>query len=128
VGMKKQKILVEKGADAKVVFRGVIIEVKKISEHESELTFPENLNYEELVRYLEAFGIIKRKEVKTNKSAEKNNDIHEFSNKVIERQIELLEKENDLYVDAKETTEHTENTTEEEKYSATTKKRKRKSQ
>jgi len=58
--MKKQKILTEKAVNAKIVFRGAVVEIKKLSDQEVELTFPESLNIKELLGYLESFGILKR--------------------------------------------------------------------
>ena len=61
--MKKHKVLTEKAVNAKVVFRGVVVEIKKVSEQEAELSFPENIDTKELLSYLERFGVLKRKVV-----------------------------------------------------------------
>jgi len=61
--MKKQKVLTEKAVNAKVVFRGVVVEVKKVSDQEVELSFPDNVDAKELLGYLENFGVLKRKVV-----------------------------------------------------------------
>jgi hypothetical protein len=61
--MKNHRVLTEKAVNAKVVFRGVIVEIKKISDQEVELTFPETVDTKELLSYLESFGVLKRKVV-----------------------------------------------------------------
>ncbi len=61
--MKRQKVPTEKAVNAKVVFRGVVVEIKKVSDQEVELTFPDNIDSKELLGYLESFGILKRKAV-----------------------------------------------------------------
>ena len=61
--MKKHRVLTEKAVNAKVVFRGVVVEVKKISDQEVELLFPESVDTKELLSYLESFGVLKRKVV-----------------------------------------------------------------
>jgi hypothetical protein len=62
-GMKKHRVLTEKVANAKIVFRGVVVEIKKVSDEEVEIIFPENMEESELINYLERFGILKRKVV-----------------------------------------------------------------
>jgi len=126
--MKKQRILVEKGVNAKVVFKGIVIEIKKINEHEIELIFPEFLNHEELISYLQSVGIIKRKEVKVDESAKRNSG----SNNVDKGQyVEPSEKESNLRMEVVETVVDATNIAEEEEKSKQylePRKRKRKSQ
>jgi hypothetical protein len=57
--MKNYRIKVDKGANAKVVFRGVIVEIKKVNDNEVEIIVPEGARIEELVGYLEKFKVIK---------------------------------------------------------------------
>ncbi len=59
--MNKKRVLVERAANAKIVFRGVVVEIKKLSDKEVEITFPESVNYKELISFLENFGTIRRK-------------------------------------------------------------------
>jgi outer membrane biosynthesis protein TonB len=61
--MRKHRVLTEKAVNAKIVFRGVVVEIKKLSDQEVELTFPESLDAKELLSYLENFGVLKRKVV-----------------------------------------------------------------
>jgi hypothetical protein len=120
--------LVEKGVNAKVVFKGVVVEIKKINEHESELIFPEFLNHEELVSYLQGVGIIKRKEVKVDESVKRNSGLNNVEK---EQYIESSQKESNLHMEVVETEEDATNITEEEEKSkqyVAPKKRKRKSQ
>jgi hypothetical protein len=126
--MKKQRILVEKGVNAKVVFKGVVIEIKKVNEHESELIFPEFLNHEELIRYLQSVGIIKIKEVKVDESVKRNSGLNTVDK---EQYVDPPEKEDNLHTEVAETSEDTTDITEEEKEEkqhVAPKKRKRKSQ
>jgi len=57
--MKRHKIKVEKGANAKIVFRGVIVEIKKINDDEVEIIIPDGVRFEELANYLHKFNVIK---------------------------------------------------------------------
>jgi len=59
--MKRQKVFTEKPANAKLVFKGVVVEIKKVSDQEVELAFPDNVDTKELLSYLESFGVLKRK-------------------------------------------------------------------
>ncbi len=133
--MKKQKILVEKGANAKVVFRGVVIEIKKVGDQEVELIFPENLNHEELLRYLESFGFIKTRKVKNEKNNEKNDEINKLDSEREEKGDESLREEkgdeslredNSFSIEDREATENTITYTEEKEKQMAARKRKRK--
>jgi hypothetical protein len=96
--MKKQIVLTEKAVNAKVVFRGVIVEIKKISDREVELTFPETIDTKELLSYLENFGVLKRKvvvphaELQPSAQAEENTQVDQEV-QVKEDNAEDLEKE-----------------------------------
>ncbi len=124
--MKKQKILVEKGTNAKVVFRGAVIEIKKVGDQEVELIFPENLNHEELLRYLESFGFIKTRKVKTEKNNEKNDEIQKLDDERGEKGDESLREGTNSSIEDRETTENTITSTEEKEKQTTARKRKRK--
>jgi hypothetical protein len=122
--MKKQKILVEKGNNAKIVFNGYVVEVKKTSENEVELTFPGSLPYEELVSYLESFGVIKRKNLTTGEDVG-DSGVYHFDNENVEKAVGQSEGGSNLQVSSTEDAVSFEEWQEKEK-PATTQKRKRK--
>jgi hypothetical protein len=85
--MQKKKLLVERAVNAKIVFRGTIVEIRKLNDHEVEITLPESINYKELVSFLESFGAIRRKftpnfvEQEEKLKIEKNEDEKENTHK-----------------------------------------------
>ncbi len=57
--MKKHRVKVEKGANAKIVVKGAIVEIKKVNNDEVEIIFPDGVRFEEIVNYLHKFNVIK---------------------------------------------------------------------
>jgi hypothetical protein len=126
--MKRQKVLTEKVANAKIVFKGVVVEIKKVSDQEVELTLPENVDTKELLNYLESFGVLKRKVVIPH--SEPQPEVQTEENVPVQQ--EEQEKENNVEEEVKkEDSTETKTTDTEEPSQAedttTTKKRTRKS-
>jgi hypothetical protein len=61
LSMQRKRVLVEKAINAKIVFKGVVVEIKNIDDKEIEIVFPESINHKELISFLESVGAIKRK-------------------------------------------------------------------
>jgi hypothetical protein len=133
--MKTQRVLTEKPVNAKIVFRGVVVEIKKVSDQEVELTFPENVDAKELLSYLESFGVLKRKVVTPHAEPQLEAQPEESAPVQQEAQVKEDTTENSEEEDKKENsteleTTNTENTNTEEPPKAkntTTKRRTRKS-
>jgi hypothetical protein len=126
--MKKHRVLTEKSINAKVVFRGVVVEIKKVSDQEVELTLPENVDTKELLSYLESFGVLKRKVVIPH--SEPQPEVQTEENAPVQQ--EEQEKENNVEEEVKKEDSTETKTTDTEELSqaedtTTTKKRTRKS-
>ncbi len=120
--MKKQRVLTEKAVNAKVVFRGAVIEIKKVDDQEVELTLPENVDTKELLGYLESFGVLKRKvliphlelqpEVKTEENTSAQQEAQEEDGiKNFEEEVRKEDSNEEKKADTEEPSQEEEDTT-----------------
>jgi len=145
--MKKYRIKVDKGANAKVVFRGLIVEIKKINDEEVEIIVPEGVRIEELASYLHKFNVIKpsssaklepASEPKDSAEQKENNNTHDQQDQVTTDEQEENERDNQASTDdnkdmmneevkdmMNEEVKSDEATTEDQKQKISTRKRKR---
>jgi RNA recognition motif-containing protein len=127
--MKRQRVLTEKAANAKIVFKGVVVEIKKVSDQEVELTFPEKVDTKELLSYLESFGVLKRKVVTPHLELQPEVRTDEIVPEAQETQadVENYEKQEVKKEYLNETKEQANESSQAEDNTTTSRKRKRKS-
>jgi hypothetical protein len=126
--MKKHRVLTEKAVNAKVVFRGVVVEIKKVSDQEVELTFPENVEMKELLSYLESFGVLKRKVVTPHLEPQLGERVDEIASEVQETQVGVENQEKEVKKeDLSEEKEQANESSQAEDTTTSSRRRKRKS-
>jgi hypothetical protein len=126
--MKKHRVLTEKAVNAKVVFRGVVVEIKKVSDQEVELTCPENVEMKELLSYLESFGVLKRKVVTPHLEPQPVERVDEVVSEVQETQVGVENQEKEVKKeDLSEEKEQANESSQAEDTTTSSRRRKRKS-